>query len=262
MKLAIVGDTHGNMSWVCNDVIPYAVKHGVDKIVQVGDFGFVWPDADYPRNLHKLNRVLDRAGLDMHFLPGNHEDHHKLLAHANASPTSPEGHHRLRSRIFYTGRVAAWSWAGCRIAVVGGAVSIDRDYRQRYQRRTGTAIWWREEQLTPTELATAAALDPVDVLLTHDAPTGFPTDGLKEDLDSTAYRQAMTTVGRALQPRLWFHGHYHVRLIYPFRHDGGECEVHALDCDHSPRTRGIALLDLAELPARAAVAAPETTEET
>lgn len=70
-KIGIVGDTHGNMSWVCNDVIPHAVKHGVDTLVQVGDFGFIWKGPDYPRNLHKLNRHLQRAGLRLVFLPGN-----------------------------------------------------------------------------------------------------------------------------------------------------------------------------------------------
>lgn len=247
MKLAVVGDTHGNMSWVVNGVIPHAVKHGVEKIVQVGDFGFVWPDRDYPRNLDKLNRKLDQAGLDLHFLPGNHEDHTKLRALA-VPRTTADGHHMMKPRIFYTGRYAAWTWAGRRLAAVGGAVSIDRTSRQEYERRTGTTTWWPDERLSDIELAAARDLGKVDVLFTHDAPTSFPAVGLKPDLESTAYRQAMTDVGRALRPKLWFHGHYHVRKTYKFEHDDGVCEVHALDCDGSSRPNAIALVDLAEVP--------------
>lgn len=245
--IAVVGDTHGNMSWLCNDVIPYAVKHGCDRIMQVGDFGFVWPATEYRRRLTKLNRVLDRAGLDLLFLPGNHEDHTELghlsvQAEADGAVTAA-GHYLLRPRIAYVGRVSSWTWGGRRFAAVGGAVSIDRDWRVEHQRRTGVPIWWPAETLTGDEMAAAVGIGPVDVLFTHDAPTALPLPGLKDDLDSTINRQAMSEVGRALRPAQWFHGHYHHHVQYSFRHDSGTSEVTCLDRDWSPRTKGVALLD-------------------
>lgn len=247
MIIAVAGDTHANMSWVCSDVIPYAVKAGAQKIVQVGDFGFIWPGTEQDKNLRKLNRSLDYVGLDLHFLPGNHEDHDGLLEFARTSQLSPEGHYEIGPRIFYTGRISSWTWAGVRMAAVGGAVSIDRQWRQDEGRRSGTKLWWERERLDGNELRDAREIGPVDVLFTHDAPTTFPETWLKADLDSTAYRQAMTDVGRALTPRYWLHGHYHHYVRYAFPHDRHECDVISLDCDHSPRTKGVAILDLAAI---------------
>ncbi|RZT87437.1 calcineurin-like phosphoesterase family protein [Pseudonocardia sediminis] len=246
MKIAVVGDTHGNMTWLRNDVIPYARDSGCDLILQVGDFGFVWPQGAYENQVSKLNRLLDGAGLRLLFLPGNHEDHAKLARFTETAKVNDDGHYVLRSQIAYTGRVSSWVWEGRRLAAVGGAVSIDREWRVQQQRRSPrrTAIWWPEEVLSPEEVDEAKAFGTVDVLFTHDGPSDFPEGGLKPDLDSTANRQRMTDIGRALRPRIWFHGHYHQRVTYGFRHDYGTCAVHCLDCDYSPRSKGVEILDL------------------
>lgn len=245
MKIAVLGDTHGNMNWVCNHVIPY-VRDKLDcsRIMQVGDFGFVWPDNDYPRNLDKLQRVLSRHDVTMVFLPGNHEDHVKLAKLTEDSPRTEVDHYEIRPRLHYTGRVAAWEWAGVRFAAVGGAVSIDRKWRQEEVKSGRKQIWWYQERLTADEIQQAKDLGHVDVLFSHDAPSDFPSQWLKADLDSTANRQVMTEVGRALRPRRWFHGHYHTQLTYPFHHDDGTCWVSCLDCDGSSRDNAISVLDL------------------
>lgn len=235
-RLLVVGDTHGDLGWVRNDVIPRAVDLGCTKIVQVGDFGFVWPGSWW-HELARLSKMLDTAGIDLHFLPGNHEDHPTLARlDADADERSPEGHAALAARIFYTGRVSAWSWSGTRFAAVGGAPSIDR------RLRTAGRDWWPEEVLSEEEHQRATRLGEVAVLFTHDAPSSLPVNGLIPDADSTANRQRLTDVGRALRPATWLHGHYHRYLQYGFRHDGGQCDVTSLDCNRSPRTKGTALL--------------------
>lgn len=245
--VAVVGDTHANMTWMANDVIPYAREKGCRKIVQCGDFGFIWHGAQRDNRLRKLNKLLNAADVDLHFLPGNHEDHDLLLDYSRRAPrTHPDLHYEIKPRIFYTGRWGAWEWAGRRLAAVGGAVSIDRDWRQTHERRTGDKVWWSQERLTADEVALVTQIGEVDVLFTHDAPTAFPETWLKPDLDSTANRQTMTNIGRALTPKLWFHGHYHCSVTYPFRHDRGLCEVRGLACDESSRLDGVAILNLAE----------------
>lgn len=245
IKIAVVGDTHGNISWVAADVIPYAVKNGCEKILQVGDFGFLWPGREArEKKLRKLDRLLAKAEISLHFLPGNHEDHDLLAHYAKSRVGTPEGHYKIKPRIFYTGRVSSWEWDGRKIAAVGGGVSIDRDYRQRHELQTGEKIWWPREVLDGNEVRAAKAIGPVDVLFTHDAPTSFPESWIKPDLESTANRQRMTDIGRALTPRVWLHGHYHCSVTYPFHHDRGVCEVRGLSCDESSRLDGIAILDL------------------
>ena len=239
-----LGDTHGNMSWVCNYIIPYAQAQGCSHIVQVGDFGFVWPDNDYPRNLDKLQRILDRHDVTMVFLPGNHEDHRKLATIEEISERNEVGHFVMRPRLHYTGRVAAWTWDDVRFAAVGGAVSVDRAWRQEEVKRGRKQVWWYQETLTRDEFEQAKALGPVDVLFSHDAPIDFPSHWLKPDLESAMNRGAMTDVGRALRPRRWFHGHYHTNLTYPFHHDDGTCWVSCLDMDGTTRDSATTILDL------------------
>lgn len=249
--IAVVGDTHGNMAWVCNSVIPYAVEQGAEKLVQVGDFGFVGMGPHQDMRLQRLTDALDAAGIDLHFLPGNHEDHAQLALMAEAAPLSPDGHYQLTPRIFYTGRVASWEWDGVPMAAVGGAVSIDREWCQQQEREYGLKSWWPEEILSLVEIDDAKAIGPVDILFSHDAPADFPIDGLIPDLDSAANRQVMTDIGRALTPRIWRHGHYHRRLTYQFHHDRGDCKVIALDCDGSTPEGNVSILDLATVGAAA-----------
>jgi hypothetical protein len=244
-KIAAVGDTHANMEWVCNLVIPYAKRHGCKKIFQVGDFGFVWSgDGEENNRLRKLDRILSVAGMDLHFLPGNHENHDLLADYARRGPASPEGHFAVRPHIFYTGRVSSWEWAGRKIAAVGGAVSIDRKWRQQEQRLSGKPLWWKQETLNSYEVQHARGLDEVELLFTHDAPTSFPEQWLKADLESTMNRQVMTDIGRALKPKGWVHGHYHCKINYAFEHDEGTCDVLGLNCDGYAVEASVAILNL------------------
>lgn len=241
-KVCAVGDTHANMQWICNMVIPYAQAQGCGKIMQLGDFGLIWRGAQRDNNLRKLNKRLDLAGIDLHFLPGNHEDHDLLDCYRTTE--GPEGHLQVTPRIFYTGRVSKWEWAGRKIGAVGGAVSIDRDWRQSHERASGQKVWWKEEVLSSEEAEQAHMLGTLDVLFTHDAPAEFPETWLKPDLESEINRQRMSSIGRATVPKMWFHGHLHCPITYPFRHENGTCEVHGLDCDGSTMQQGVAILDL------------------
>lgn len=239
MRVLVVGDSHGNSAWMHDVVIPRAVEMGATKLLQVGDFGFIWPSPNYLRTLDKLDRALSRAGLDLHFLPGNHEDFSKIaLLASRQHAVSPEGHVPFRPHIFYTGRVSAWSWNGRRCAVVGCATSVDRHLR------ISGRSWWPEEALTPADVTAARALRRTEILFTHDCPVQNPFS-LLPDADSLAHRQTVTDIARELRPSVWFHGHYHHFANYPFQHDAGVCDVTGLDRDTSAPELGTAVLDLA-----------------
>lgn len=228
-KVLVVGDTHRSGVWLRDTVIPFALATGCATIMQVGDFGFVWDtDPDGVREeLDWVHQILDRAGLTLTFLPGNHENHAMLYRLAEAADRTDDGHHLLRPTIRYTGRVAAWEWDGLRVAAVGGAVSIDREAR------VPGISWWPEETLTPHEVIAATRLGPVDILFSHDAPNGVPMR-LVPDAASAMNRLTMTRIGTALAPDFWFHGHYHEALSYLFRHPAGVTKVRGLHCHLAP----------------------------
>lgn len=228
VKVLVVGDTHGVYQWVEQTVIPYAKAAGCSTIMQVGDFGFVWDNrlTHVDGELDRLHEALSAAGIVLVFLPGNHENHPMLQRLSEDAEKNEDGHYILRPTIVYTGRVAAWTWDGLRMAAVGGAASIDRD------ERVPGVSWWPEEMLQPDEVCDAVQLGPVDILFTHDAPTGVPIR-LLPDVASTAHRAYMAQVGLAVSPAYWFHGHYHDSLFYRFHHLVGTATVRGLDCDQA-----------------------------
>jgi hypothetical protein len=238
-------------------VIPYAVTNHCQTIMQLGDFGFIWDNnIDVVHaSLDRLDDMLGAADVTLIFLCGNHENHPVLEALAAKAARTSEGHYALRPNIFYTGRVAVWTWEGVRVAAVGGATSIDR------HARTIGVSWWPEERLAEHEIREAMSIGPVDVLFTHDAPTCIPMR-LMPDLLSMANRTAMSEVGRALKPALWFHGHYHESLTYPFEHRAGVATVRALGCDHTAEiTDSMVALDLDKVLAQLNAGRYSGTEE-
>lgn len=222
-RYLICGDWHGNHPWA-KKIIEAAQAEEINKIIQVGDFG-VWPGAEGKEYLDILSRALVKRNICLYFVPGNHEDYNQIDEWTAAFPKNEDGHIQVRPNLFYAGKVNAWTWEGKRFASVGGAVSIDRSWR------TEGKTWWPQEQLTALEETQAKDLGKVDYLFSHDAPVDVPLSYLKKDEDSQAHRYTMTKIGRALRPKLWFHGHYHRHIEYNFYHDDGITNVIALDAD-------------------------------
>lgn len=222
-KILVAGDWHGSHPWA-KKIIEAASAEEIDKIIQVGDFG-VWPGKSGEEYLDILSRALVKQNVKLYFVPGNHEDFNQIDEWNRTIEPDINGHRKIRDNLFYAGKVNAWTWEGKRFASVGGAVSIDRQWRKENE------TWWPQEQLTALEETKAKDLGKVDYLFTHDAPVDVPLSYLKKDEDSQAHRYTMTKIGRALRPNLWFHGHYHRKMEYSFYHDDGETNVFGLDAD-------------------------------
>jgi hypothetical protein len=239
-RILVVGDTHGANHWLRAKVIPHALANRCQRIVQVGDFGFVWDnDRDaVDWEMSRLDLMLTRAGLLLHFLPGSCDNHPMLTQLAGRARRSAEGHYMLRPSIYYTGRISDWQWRDVRFAAVGGVASSVQDGRIQGQ------SWWPEEQLSDAEVVAAQQVGAVDVLFTHDAPAEMPCVGLSPHVPTAGSRETMSKIGRALQPKLWTHGHYHRSLTYQFRSDDGPCAVRGLDRDGARLDASTAVLDL------------------
>ena len=194
MRVLVVGDTHGDMAWVANTVIPLAVRADCSRIMQLGDFGFAFTN-DLGRaraELATLSALLMDAKVDLTFLPGNHEHYPMLRQLARLSTQcariSPEGHCEISRRVFYTGRTSAWRWAGVRCASLGGAVSIDKA-----DRKPGFD-WFPEEELSEEDAQRALRFGMVDVLFSHDGPANVPFDFLIDHEGSEIHRQRVGEV--------------------------------------------------------------------
>lgn len=231
MKVLIAGDTHGDIAHV-RYLIRTAVKQGIRHIVQVGDFGY-WPHME-PFH-ERVNGLAAGESITFAWLDGNHENFDALEANVDTTAPMPQP---MASHLTYLPRGCTWTWDGCRFMALGGAYSIDKEYR------TEGRSWWPQELLTREQVETAMDRGPVDVLLTHDAPDGvcpIVTPDYKGDFTSQGNRKAVLAVLEAVTPRLLVHGHYHHRYsgrlngtqVEGLGRDGdGVCSWLVIDTDH------------------------------
>jgi predicted phosphodiesterase len=211
-KILVAGDFHGNTKWA-KLVVKEAQRRGCDRIYQVGDFGY-WEHV--PRGgdfLHDLAVTLDEAKMQLVFVDGNHENHTMLRdLYVNDGMRTPDGFYLLRKGIKYAARGTRWEVDGVRFLALGGAYSVDKEYR------TPGHSWWPEETISIAEAEAACEGGEVDVVLSHDSPAGVRnaiggTTAGNKDLwpESYANRRVLRAVVDEVRPRLLLHGHYHHR---------------------------------------------------
>lgn len=222
----VLGDCHGEGKFV-RDKIFWAKKHGIERILQVGDWGIWTHEEEGVRFLDHVNAALRETGIKLYFLAGNHEQWDHLDWHEKNSPKDYSGHTFIRSHILYTGRVNRWTWDNKVFQAVGGAYSIDRN-----RRVVGKSLWLQETIPDNVVYGLERAGRQADYLFTHDAPTCVPMANLKPDIESEIHRQKMDRIGKAVRPNLWFHGHYHKWMEYSFVHQEGHTFVYGLDRDY------------------------------
>lgn len=253
MRILIAGDTHGDEKNVIHK-IDAAVEHGVQRIVVLGDFGLWWgyEGVDY---LDTINAKLKAANRQLFAIPGNHENHKMWDALYEVSPKS-RGWAYARTHVLLAPKVLDFVWGGKQFMVAGGAVSVDKDHRLKYERETGRKIWSEDEQLTDEQVEEIVATRfnktpegrggvPVDYLLTHDCSDRTPWSGrLKPDIDSKIHRQRIDRVLGAVQPKVHFHGHMHDRYDWMNRVGGDTwTQTYGLECNRDEDSWGILNLD-------------------
>lgn len=240
MRVLLAGDWHGNTA-ASAAAVGLAADEGCAAVLQLGDFG-LWPGRE-DAWLDHVDGAARRAGVEVYWIDGNHENHSALRTWLDAA--RPGGVVPMRSRVLWASRGARWEWGGIRFGALGGAVSADR-----FLRREGRN-WWPEEAATPAD-ADRLGDGPLDVLVTHAAPTSYPPPPralrLPADIlaDAAAHRAVLDEAVRRTKPRLVVHGHYHVRL--QARMDGWRIE--GLAHDKAPLSDSCAVLSLPSLEVR------------
>lgn len=247
-RIAFVGDWHQNDGWA-EDAIEHAHDQGADVIVHLGDFGYSFT----PRFMKWTTAYLDRAGIPLLFVDGNHEDFGWL----NQQPTGDDGLRRLSSWIWHLPRGFRWEWAGVRFLALGGAHSVDRPFR------TPGLSWWHQEWIGDDEADEAIAGGPADVLVAHDCPAGVVIPGIDDRATpppfppaeievAQVHRGILRRVVDAVRPRAVWHGHYHVDYARTVDFGWGPLTVTGLNCDETSVEANVRVVDLAELAKRVA----------
>lgn len=218
MKIMFAGDIHGDtkhLMWLYE----HAIANEVDQIISAGDFGY-WPHLKWGEQyLDKVNTFAEATKIPLYWVDGNHENHDWLDAlretHGDDKPIPTDT------------EWVKWIPRGCRFTLngytfmgYGGAYSVDWEDRQ-----LGYS-WWKQELINPYHLDNLSD-DPVDVLITHEAPLGMEIS-YKDDIPvSVAQREFVLDIQNKVIPRLHVCGHHHVRATWT----SNETEVNVLGRD-------------------------------
>lgn len=239
-QLLIAGDVHGNTDHA-KATIDKARLNGCHKVFFLGDFG-AWEHFD--SGIRYFDAVEEHArvrGMPVYFLDGNH-DKTSLLLDKYGDQADDEGFLICRPHLRYAPRGHRWTWEGKKFIALGGAYSVDKDYRLALEQHEGRGPgrqWFPEEEMTDEEIdrilltGLNAMGVPVDIMLTHDKPRASNPRWNRKDLPECWPNQdRIQRAVQVLKPDLLFHGHLHYRYKDIIEAgDGAFTEVVGLDAD-------------------------------
>jgi len=162
-RIGILGDLHGDLEHLF--VVSRTMEaRGIQVLLQLGNFGFIWPGTNWGHTLDRIENRLRKADQVLYFIDGNHEDFTIL----NAFPIGADGLRHVRPSIIHIPRgLRTTLQYGRTFAAMGGANSVDRGLREQ------GVSWWPEESITDADLEQLGT-EPVDILVGHDAPAPWP----------------------------------------------------------------------------------------
>lgn len=227
MKVALLGDIHGDTVFL-DYALDAAKNAGAELVIQLGDFGFTFTDSF----LSQLQEVTDKHGIPLLAIRGNHDDPWWFRKHQRTGMVHliPDG--------FVT------TIGEKRVAFLGGAVSIDRDFREE------NVSWWKEERVSP-HIVNAWLYDDVkaDVLISHDSPVlpdNLPGLALPPGIlrDCEEDRHLVRVAVETLEPDVVYHGHYHIRHQKEFyQTDAKKTLIEGLNCNGNPINQSMIIRD-------------------
>lgn len=200
-----VGDIHGGLSHVV-DIDRAAIEAGVRTVVQVGDFGILWPGTGMPirRYFEKRDRQ-GRPGPRWITCGGNHENWKRWfeLQREQGDPTLVE----LAPGCFFAQRGSVHTIDEKKHLFLGGAESIDKHMRVE------NTTWWSDETPSYQEFSDFFQLldeESPEVVVTHDAPLRVPLQKRDRDVYPTPRSLESAISMSTHKPARWYFGHHHV----------------------------------------------------
>jgi predicted phosphodiesterase len=169
MRLFYLGDIHGNFSLIHQYVKRFDIHDA--HIIQIGDFGVGFSLLDKERrSLSMYHDLLVKNNVIVWAFRGNHDFKPYF-------DKDPFGFSNIKLIPDYT----VLEIEGKRILCVGGAVSVDREWRYTGdQRRKDFTVkpgqsWWPDETFI-LERELAGEMRDIDIVLTHTCPSYCPPD--------------------------------------------------------------------------------------
>ena len=120
-RIGFLGDTHGDVQHVLTVARTMSAR-GIEHLVVLGDFGFLWPEHNWGIDFDKLSRRLTTMHQTLAFVDGNHEDFDLLYKF----PVADDGLRWIRPNIVHIPRGYRTVLAsGATLAALGCANWVD-----------------------------------------------------------------------------------------------------------------------------------------
>jgi len=169
-RLFYLGDIHGTFNLVNQYVKKFDIKDAY--IIQVGDFGVGFNTLAKERRLLEMtNDSLVKRNVIMYAFRGNHD----FKPYFDNDPFG-------LSNIKLLPDYSVLELCGKKILCVGGAVSVDRQWRMTKLQKQGdhiseigTKSWWSDEVFT-LDVDKVSSMKGIDIVLTHTCPSYCPPD--------------------------------------------------------------------------------------
>jgi len=176
-RILYLGDIHGNFNLINQYVKQYGLKDCV--IIQVGDFGVGFAHLEKERRmLGYINPILEKNNIMLYAIRGNHDFKPYF-------DNDPFGFSNIKLLPDYTILNLEIDMLGLtetkNILCVGGAVSVDRNWRKTDKQRKGDYTvhpgqsWWKDEVFV-LDNEKLVDMKGIDIVVTHNSPDYCPID--------------------------------------------------------------------------------------
>jgi predicted phosphodiesterase len=213
--IIILGDIHGDFNFMMSKIkeINIGNKEEITYLIQVGDFGIGFNDRNDQEALFLLNTFFESRNIIALIIRGNHD-----------SPDYFKGNH-IYSNLKLLEDYTTMTINDKKFLFVGGAISIDRRRRMRYDEYRDQKSYWVDEKFVLDDEKLKDMVD-IDVVITHASPElcvpytfgSIVYDFAKDDnnllIELQQERRDLTTMYYMLKNNgcellQWWNGHYH-----------------------------------------------------
>lgn len=216
--LYCVGDIHGQPQGIEYLIESYRLKDS--SFILLGDVGMGFAD-NHRGPAKRLQKIAEDCNGTFYLFRGNHDNPASFTEHKQEIE---ESYSRVKVLQDFDEIITK---DGERCLVIGGSVSIDRQYRVEGKN------WWRGELIDYANVPTGH----YDIVFSHTGPTPPMLRGGSPFFDSmiasdpyvkAAVEEENRQVERiveAIKPKAWYNGHFHVHEFF----EHGTTRVYALD---------------------------------
>lgn len=233
----ITGDTHGDVIYRCEKLMPFLNKKEDNYIIICGDFGLIWgkKPAQFEWEEYRLKeeekqiKEIAKLPVKVLFVDGNHECFDRLNNEFSVIDFHGGKAHQISDNIFHLMRGEMYDIEDNSIFAFGGARSHDiwnlldpesKDYWDKVDElrndfyRTIGETWWEDEIATEDDFKHGyETLEKnnweCDYIISHEAPK---SDALFLNRDGGVMCDYFEAIKQAATFKRWFFGHHHMNL--------------------------------------------------